>query len=243
MKLPRFTLKTEAKDKILAQFTNESEKKSIAEVLSVVESAFNQRQLVIAKKLNESSKLHFKNLYGNRAKVYLAKQESVINLKAENVAKLTAKTWLKENRVALVSQIKQAKAERIENLMEAMVSKFFVGVPAVTKKLVEGYKRVNKQLKNENETIHLALAERNKDASKKIKMKAYESSLVGLTSTQKEKLTSLVKALPKMTSEKFVSQLKNIRSLVASNSQPVKKNESIPKVESENTIYRTLFRS
>lgn len=244
MKLPRFKLSTEAKNKILSQFTNESEKTSISEVLSVLEKSFNVRQLAIANKLNESAKIHFKKIYGERAKNYLSKVEFNRNLSAQNVAKMTAKKWLSENRVALVGQIRQSKAERVEHILESLVNKFYVGLPNTAKSLVEGFRKTNKQLKKENETIHLALAERNKDASKKIKMRAYESALVGLTDTQKSKLSKLVKALPKMTSEKFLVQLKNIRGLVGSSSTSNFVKESVnTKVESESEIMKSLFRS
>ena len=246
MKLPRFKLTTEAKTKILSQFTNESEKTSISEVLTVLENSFNTRQLAIAKKLNEAAKVHFKKVYAERAKNYLAKTESNMNVKVQNVAKMTAAKWLKENKVSLVAQIRQRKAERVEHILESLVSKFYIGLPKSTKTLVEGFRKTNKELKKENETVHLALAQRNKDASKKVKMQAYESALVGLTDTQKSKLTSLVKALPKMTSEKFLVQLKNIKGLVGSNSHTsnlVRENINTPKVESEAEIYRQLFRS
>ena len=143
--------------------------------------------------------------------------------------KVTLKNWLKENKIAAISHIRAAKAERAESMLEALVNKFYIGADSALKTKFESLKTQVKSLRTENEKIHREYNESRVTKSNHTKKEAYLSTSKGLTMTQKEKFKALAIALPKtMTSESFAASMKNIRNLVVTNVEPVK-----PKTESK----------
>lgn len=229
MKIKKFQLTTESKDQILNQFDEAAQKTKMQSVLESVESSVNEKLLANAKIVSEAAKTHFKDLFSKRAKAHLENQEKIAEaskMRVENLVKLAMQNWLKENRVNAVSAIRAAKAQKAESLLQAIVSKFYVGVNSDAKTKIEALNERCVTIMKENQTLHKALNEKQTKVAVNAKKLAYESAVNGLTDTQKEKVKALAIALPKsLTAQGFKESMKNIRGLVVSKVETTK-NES-----------------